>query len=373
MDEERLPLLIFGQTARFIAQSAAQLGYTTWVVDCFADRDTQKVADRCIRIPPLELLSIESILTSFELITQQQRCLLIFSTGIERFYELLNCLPTHIQILGNDFQVLDKLRSPQRFFPLLQQLDIPFPETHWVQAFDKKKKRWITKDLMSSGGIHIQDTDITNYTARHLIFQEYINGRSGSVSFLADGESVFIFGFNEQIHHTETFQLQQIINHFDISQSSKATLAKALEKLVTAITFRGYGSLDFMIDELANIYILELNPRLSASAELYANNTDMLRWHIQACIGKLPAEIQQQNSEMTNVTSLSYLFADKALFVKSKATWPVETRDIPHARQKIQPGEPVCTVLVEAQSHLDCDNKRHQVETEIRKNCLCSA
>jgi len=128
-----------------------------------------------------------------------------------------------------------------------------------------------------------------------------------------------------------------------------------------------------MIDELANIYILELNPRLSASAELYANNADMLRWHILACIEKLSDDIQQQNSEMTNVSSLSYLFADTALFVKSETTWPAEARDIPHARQKIQPGEPVCTVLVKAQSHLDCDNKRHQVETEIRKNCLCSA
>jgi predicted ATP-grasp superfamily ATP-dependent carboligase len=158
-----------------------------------------------------------------------------------------------------------------------------------------------------------------------------------------------------------------------MSHSSQSTLTTSLEKLINATSFRGYGSLDFIIDDTGDIYILELNPRLSASAELYSNNADILRWHIESCIGKLPSELQRQHSQTSTISTLSYLFAETLVFVKSDAQWPEVAHDIPHPKQTIQPGEPICTLLIQATSQQDCDNKRLQLETEIMNNCLYSA
>ncbi len=368
MPDEQLPLLIFAQTARFIAQSATQLGYQTWVADCFADTDTQQVADRLIQLAPIEQLSIESLLSSLEFLTQKQPCLFICGAGIERFYPLLRQLPPHIQPLGNHFQVFKTLRSSQPFFGLLKQLAIPFPETRFTKPTDSNNKHWISKDMQGCGGSHIQTT--IESSAHHLVFQEYIKGRSGSVSFIADGNAIGILGFNEQINNSETFRLEQIINQFDISKSLQEKIIQSLEQLVKAIEFKGFGSLDFIVDDSDNIYILELNPRLSASAELYSMNSNILAWHIQASHGSLPKRSTQQAHA---VKSLSYVFADKPYQVSEQAQWPLQAHDIPKASQKIQVDEPICTLLIESASTQDANNKRHQLETEIKKNCLFTA
>ncbi|SFK13737.1 ATP-grasp domain-containing protein [Methylophaga sulfidovorans] len=370
MPQEQLPLLIFAQTARFIAQSAAQLGYQTWVADCFADTDTQRVSDRLVHLPSLDQLTTDSLLSSLHSLSQQQPCWLIFGAGIERFYPVLKQLPPHIQPLGNNFQTFELLRSADQFFPLLDELGIAYPETHFISPADKNKI-WLNKNLKSCGGSHIKYAN--HHPDNQVIFQEYIEGTSASVSFIADGYAASILGFNKQIHDKQSFVLQQLINQIDLTPSSIQKVATALQRLITATGFKGFGSLDFLVDDADNIYILELNPRISASAELYSNSGDILHSHIQASMGILPDELGYTYKHSTNTRALSYLFADKHYRARENTNWPSQAHDIPSSSQMIYPGQPICTLIIDAKSEQACQNIRHQLETEIVKNCLYSA
>jgi uncharacterized protein len=371
MPQEQLPLLIFAQTARFIAQSAAQLGYQTWVADCFADKDTQRASNRLVRLPSLDKLTIASLLSSLDSLSQQQPCLLICGAGIERFYPVLKQLPPHIRPLGNTFHIFEQLRSADQFFPLLDRLGIPYPETQLISPPDKNKRRWLSKDMKSCGGTHIKHTNI--HSNDQVIFQEYIEGTSASVSFIADGHIASVLGFNKQIHDKQSFVLQQLINQIDLTPSSVHKVSTALQQLITATCFKGFGSLDFLVDDADNIYILELNPRLSASAELYSNSGDILRRHIQASMGILLDYPSDKYKQSHNIRSLSYLFADTNYRVRGKTNWPPHAHDIPSDLEMIYSGQPICTLVIEAESEHACQNIRHQLETEIVKNCLYPA
>ncbi|WP_040576152.1 ATP-grasp domain-containing protein [Methylophaga thalassica] len=371
MPQGQLPLLIFAQTARFIAQSAAQLGYQTWVADCFADTDTQRVSDRLLRLPSLDKLTIAPLLSSLDSLSQQQPCMLICGAGIERFYPVLEQLPPHIQPLGNTFHTFEQLRSADQFFPLLDRLGIPYPETHLISPPDKNKRRWLSKDMKSCGGTHIKHTNL--YSDEQVIFQEYIEGKSASVSFIADGKAASVLGFNEQIHDKHTFTIQQLTNQIALNPSSQQKVSTALQQLITATGFKGFGSLDFLIDEADNIYILELNPRLSASAELYSNSGDILRRHIQACMSTQADNLAYQDIQKHSIRTLSYLFADKNYRVREKANWPPQAHDIPSDQQMIHSGQPICTLIIDTEFEHAYQNIRHQLETEIVKNCLYPA
>ena len=106
MQDQRKPILIFAQSARFLAQSAAQATYPVWAADFFGDLDTISVADRWLQIPALSQLHHDTILSIFSDLTQGEACTLICGSGIEKHYPLLNKLPSHIQLVGNSANII---------------------------------------------------------------------------------------------------------------------------------------------------------------------------------------------------------------------------------------------------------------------------
>lgn len=358
----RLPLLIVAQSGRFIAQSATRAGYPVRVADCFGDMDMLNVAERWHPLPALHELSPQIFLNMLEQLSDGQPCLLVCGTGVESFYPVLAQLPPHITLLGNSPETIARLRQPTSFFALLDKLGLPYPPTFREPP---ALLNCLVKDLQSAGGSHIHQPDGQSLSKTQF-YQQLIDGQSRSLCFIADGKEARILGWNRELNRAGEFYLQQIRQPDLPDVSHQQPLQTAVLKLVAATGLKGFNSLDFIVDKSGHLYLLELNPRITASVELLAQ-TDWFQWHISACNGHLAVPKPGIDGP---IRLLYYQFADSDLTISSHAVWPDECHDLPGPGSHIRADMPVCTFIVEAESVQQCEARLQQVKNAALKNCL---
>ena len=134
----QVPVLIFAQSGRYLAQSATQAGHTVWVADCFGDVDTLDIAERWKKLPPLHTLNNTHLLELLTTFANGQDCLLVCAGGIEKYFPILSQLPTNIKCIGNNSDTIKKIKTPQLFFSLLTRLAYPTPSHNFSNQKSKR-------------------------------------------------------------------------------------------------------------------------------------------------------------------------------------------------------------------------------------------
>jgi uncharacterized protein len=362
MQEPSLPVLIFAQSGRYLAQSATQAGHTVWVADCFADTDTQEAATRWKKLPAFSELDASNLLQLLTTFTNGQDCNLVCGSGVEIFHAILTQLPENIHYLGNSSNTIEKIKNPSLFFPLLAQHQLPYPATQLEQP--NSNETWLFKEHTGLGGTHIipstkQLGDKRGY------FQQKIIGDSASILFLADGKKTQPISINKQIvtdKQPRPFQLAAIESLFVITETHRQLLYQAIDIITQETGLVGLNSLDFIIDDNEQLFILEINPRPSASAELV--NTELLfQHHLQACQGKQTLDIPIIAN--ANHTGLYYLYAPQAVTISLKMNWPKQSHDLPQAGTIIEANQPICTIIVADSDTERCQQKQQLISAKI--------
>ena len=335
-------VLIVAQSGRFLAQLAHRAGYSIWVADCFGDQDTLAIADRWL--PLADLHDHAAVAKTILDLSQHQPCLLIYGSGIEAFYPALNLLPESINIIGNSAKTIKQVKNPTHFFSLLQQLAIPYPDTSFA-ADDAQPNRWLSKPICGFGGRLISDqneqTDSEPY-----YYQRYINGLNGSVLFLADGHSAQACGFNQQFRRALSdtpFLLSGLSTPLSLSTTLQRRLEDIVNRIVAHSGLRGFNSLDFIVTTDDDVFILEINPRISASVELIDTEQPLFKQHLAACLDQSMSPFSSTPVQR----HLHTIFAPCDLITPDFIDWPETYHDRPKAKVLIKNGAPICTVLVE--------------------------
>ena len=344
MRNQHTPVLIFAQSGRFIAQSATQAGYRVWVADCFGDQDSLAVSERWQKIAPIHQLSKQQILDTFSTLSQGEECLLICGSGIEKHYSILNNLPANITLIGNSVKTIHTIQTPTLFFNLLRQLELSYPDTRFKQPNDGE---WLTKTSSSFGGTSIQ------YLKAHQqiggdYYQHCIKGESGSALFIANGEHAQLLSVNQQYLQpcaSSPFRLGGITSPWPLSEQHQHHLKLVINKISSSTGLKGLNSIDFIISESNTLFILEINPRISASAELLDCSDTLFKHHINACNGLLP---EQSIVTVTSPSRLHYFYAQNEISISPKMVWPSSCHDIPSAGTSINKDDPICTLKIQA-------------------------
>ncbi len=357
-----LPLLIVAQSARFLAQSAQQAGRRVWVADCFNDVDTILCAERIQRLPQLDKLTVTNWLDRLRELSQGTACQLVYGGGFEHHPTLLDALPKQIQLLGNTPKTLRQITQPHSFFTMLTNLSLPFPEISWQPP--EKKDGWLFKPYESLGGINIFPAHSPLIsTVNKGYFQRKLTGTSGSALFLADGAQTQLIGLNRQWcapAPQAPFRLGAIEPLPNINDSHIAKINAAIMLITQSTGLVGLNSLDFIISDSGALHFLEINPRPSASAELYDNKGSLLTAHLSACQQtEEPKLIYNQH----NIRQLSYLFAaEKSMRIPKNMQWPTACHDIPAGNTEIAAHQPICTLLLSGQSPTSRDQQQYEAD-----------
>lgn len=339
------PLLIAAISGRALAQSARRGGYRVTVLDCFADRDTRVAAAECRAVArPASLhFSRRALLDAAAELAPAAP--LVYGSGFEAHPRLLARLAEGRRLLGNAAAVLRAVKDPRRFFLLLDALAIPHPEVrHDPPA---APEGWLVKHGGGAGGTHIRPAGARR-TRKGDYFQRLETGRAMSALFLADGRRALLLGFNEQWTSSAREGLSYLfggaVGRVPIAAPLASRIMDRLDALVAETGLVGLNGLDFLLDG-GRWSVLELNPRPTATMELYDPDYDggLLRLHIEACHGALPATARTGPARAQSI-----VHAREAWRVDPGFAFPSWCGDIPNPGVAIRPGDPLCTVHAEA-------------------------
>ena len=313
--------LIIATSGRMLAQFAKRENFNVVVIDCFADLDTLQFAKKVIRV---DSLSIENLKAALNELSEFKITGVIYGSGFENHGESLYFLESRFEIFGNSAAVFGLVQNKREFFAALDFLKIPYPETHFT--FPTEQKNWLSKPLKGQGGIGI------NSQKNDIYWQQFCEGKSGSALFLAKQKLTKIIGFNTQWTHGD-FLFSGISNHSDLNDFQKIQIESWLQKLVNHFNLQGLNSLDFIHTE-NEIFVLEINPRISASVQLY--DLPLFQAHLTQNLKSIP---QQKFS------AYEIIFAPHSLIIPKNFNWSENCHDLPHSGVIIPQNSPICSMI----------------------------
>ncbi len=341
-------LIIAAITSRAYVNLAAKSGFDVIAIDCFNDVDTKRLAKQSYQVPmQAGQLSESHLLEIIKKLDLQDVVGLCFGAGFEKQPSLLTQISQYVQVIGNSAQTIAQCKQARPFFATCDALGVPHP----IVTFDlpASTNGWLVKQVGGSGGMHINTLKNGAYQPSEAVYlQQFQAGQSVSCLFLADGQQSQIVGFNElwlDDDMTDCYRYGGAVSGASFSNEAKRRLVNYVAALTKTLGLRGMNSCDAICDG-DDVYVLEVNPRLSATAELYAD-ADLMARHIASSDEALSKQsLWQQAGSMAH----QIIYADNDLVIEGNMSWPAWVADIPEAGSVFDAGMPVCTVLAGAEN-----------------------
>ncbi len=371
-------MMIIALSGRALARSAVRGGYRPLVLDSFADLDTCALASRCARVKTRQgRFEVDDLLRNVVMLTPPKgKVGFVYGAGLESAASLLEQLDSRVIVYGNPADVVATVNDPRAFFGLLDELSIPHPRVQFSVA--EANDTWLVKRAGASGGWHVDRWKDTSDYAPGSYLQQRIDGQAMSAVFIADGFRTAVLGFNTlwtQQHHysASPFAYGGAVNRAQLSSPQRRALARFIADLVRTLGLRGLNSLDFVTQD-ERCYVLELNPRPSATFSLYDADVagGLLNWHLRSCQGRL-TRMPQWRAGRVRAHSIVYAMCD--LQIPHDLHWPMWSTDRPRAGTRIARGEPVCGVFADGRdvSHVHALLELRQAELVSSLERICEA
>ncbi|SIT38482.1 conserved exported hypothetical protein [Paraburkholderia ribeironis] len=358
---------VAGLSARLLAQSAAHAGLRVAALDIFGDRDTRETAELWCDIGGGGGLTIdgERLTHALARVARLPHFLgWIGGSGLEPLMAQLCRAPGLPRLIGNDAQASAAVREPRRFFALLDALQIAHPAVSFARP--ATPQGWLFKHADGCGGTHIKAASAlgTEPLSAQGYFQRISNGRSLSALFIGARGRAHLIGFAEQLTCTAgnlAFVHAGSIGPIDLPPAVAARVQEALDALCARTGLVGINSCDFLLDGDA-FEVLEINARPSSTMALYETASPdawpngLLACHLDACrFGRLPSTASAAPSVQPRwCAGQRVLFAPKPFTVSAgfsdACLRDPHCCDVPMPGTRVEPGQPVCTLLVRAAS-----------------------
>lgn len=368
-------IIIISISSRALAESASRAGYNVNTIDCFADSDTQSVANIVHQVTYKEDGFIER-----ELISKTQQILaslpsarIILGSGFESSPELIDKLKLLAPTFSNTKETITKVKHPFILSRLLEKNKIANPATQLDKP--NTSKGFLIKKSGGQGGTHINYLEKlnSNITDDHY-YQEFVAGDVFSVLFLADGKQAQVVGFNHQLKSDDFVELPFLYKGAIKLNRNNINNGEIIENIVNIIAsecnLKGLCGLDYIVKENGEIVVLEVNPRPPATFELHETKQSLFDFHLAAFDGELQ-DVESEDVEDIRYDAHAILYAKEKLIINDSFAWPKWTKDRPQAGSNIQIKCPVCTVHA-SENSIDKTksllfNRLSQIETMLKK------
>ena len=326
--------LIVANSGRMLAEAAKKANFIPLVIDVFADLDTQEYATAYRQVKSLSLADLVPAVGFF--IERYAVTKVIYGSGFECYPESLFYLNSRLEIQGNTAEVFACLLDKPVFFSVLDGLNIPYPEV--VFNPPDYAADWLVKPMQGQGGVGISYYQATDSIKESFYWQKFQAGVPHSVLFLADGKDVQVIGFNRQwsVHLNDTlaFIFSGVINNAELPAGDKQKIMVWLKQLVFVFGLNGLNSLDFIFTTDC-CYVLEINPRPSASMQLYDDN--LLVRHVDLLLF--------EPILLNSYTGYQIVYADSDITIPEQFIWPDWCSDLPKAGNICHTGQPICSII----------------------------
>ncbi len=244
---------------------------------------------------------------------------------------------------------------------------MPHPPTTF-QKGQTANGKWLAKSAASWGGTHIVEANsVAERPERY--YQQYIEGISGSVLFLAAANDIQLLLFNQQFSvnaNLYNFSLNALSSGLQLELKKQKFLHQALQKLTEHLSLTGLMSLDFILKPSGEIFLLELNPRPTASCQLLSNDAPITSWQLMSSTGVMP-EIALELPAKKRI--LWFCFAPRQIIIPADFDWPEYCHDLPVGGSVIDKGDIICCLMLDETEH----NNAHHLANILVKNLAVTA
>ncbi|QDS87904.1 hypothetical protein EC9_20870 [Rosistilla ulvae] len=355
-----------GATARAAAQSARRSGLRVAAIDLFGDRDLRDVCDRWSPLRSDRSLTEQLAGESVDAVVPLG--------GLESRLQELDALRETHRVFGATAQQIRQLNDPAWLDRAAQVAGLARPPrcTHKPSP----ASGWLFKRALSTGGLGVfiadsmpADSDPDDW------FECQIPGRSFGVNFLASRDRVDWIGVAASLRSRQRpkpFQYEGSIGLPMLPDSLQQRLQRLAEYIVQETQLRGLFGIDVIVDPAQRIWLLEVNPRWTASMELFDHgSTSLLQLHVAACQEEEVAAIETSKTLMGK----RVLYADRPIHfvyqrLRDAIPAAIQIADVPTENSEIPQGQPICSLIVlgacpreiARQLAAACRNKRVSVD-----------
>lgn len=352
-----------------LAELAVRDGYTVTALDYFGDSDLRALcpSHSLLRDYADKAYSPRALVTASKSVAAAA---VTYGASFENHPDLVEELSVGRVLLGNTPETLRRVRDPFELQRILGEGGFSFPETcleiksHESRVVRHLAQRWLWKPLRGGGGTHVRwlgDADMGEGIVQEYegIVQEYIEGMVCSFSFVANGQEARVIGVTEQLiglpeFGTGDFRWCGNLSPPRVPEAELDAIWQQADPIAAYLTahfgLRGLNGVDFVWRD-KRIWVLEINPRPSASTELF--DGPLFDWHVRGCLGE-PIR-PSWSLRLTRSVGKVVVFAPYDLTVGDTQHWRShELRDIPHNNEHIRQGHPICTALATAATPVDC-------------------
>lgn len=391
-------IVIVGVSTRALAESAWRAGFECETVDAFGDLD-QKSSVHNISFHR-DLNRRYSASAAAAAARRFSARAAAYVGNLENHPDAVHRLAAGRVLLGNPPDVLERARDPFLLSEVVGATGARTPLTlrpSEARCADPNR-RWLRKPMRGGGGSGVRPWRPGEPLGHREIAQEYVEGMPASMVFLADGRTAALLGLSRQLAGNSAedvfgatgFRYAGSLYPLcspDVEPRVNPTAHPSLEDqaagVATAVTaafgLRGVNGLDLVLrdDEL---FVLELNPRYPASAELIerATGLSIFEAHTDACLGHIPIagcpRLTPGHEQRAAVWGKAVLYARDDVVVGDTSCWLDDDgiRDIPFPDERIPGGGPVCTVFARGVTHAECHArlvaKTHIVEANLHRS-----
>lgn len=373
-------IVIVGASARAAAMSALRGALLPIAADLFADMDLQ-VLCRSERIDdyPDGLI---------ELLPKLPAGPWMYTGGLENHPSLLARLERQRPLLGNSSDVVAAVRDPLRLADALRDYGLPAADVS-LQRPPHSPRRWLDKPICSSGGIGVRfaEGDSPTRAAREFdrradrYYQAFIKGQPASALYIATEDGVKLIGVTHQLIGEDWtgcstgFGYCGSVGPVDVRCQQQDQLQRLGKCLTDTFELRGVFGVDIILRD-ESLWPIEVNPRYTASAELYdwALDASIVRCHYDACLRqRLPntsfvAGPGHFGKAVVYATQSCILSQTQCLELQSwnqGLGWPI-VADIPAPDSKFDAGDPLVTVCAAERTVQGVKQSLRELANEVR-------
>ncbi|MEM6690429.1 MAG: ATP-grasp domain-containing protein [Planctomycetota bacterium] len=261
--------------------------------------------------------------------------------------------------------VEDRMNYPS----LVQRTGFKLPPTPLI-ATEDSKHRWLLKSAKSSGGLGIVDAPLEQ-SAEALSFRDntndhleaWIPGRRWGASFFSDGRRAILQGVcRSLIHHAEDlpFLYAGSYGPCNVTSSMQRTLSKLGNQVVERSQLQGGFGIDFLETRSNELFLLEINPRLTASMELIelAQETSFIQRILATSTDQLTGNAIKPNFPIPTARSPHWykrvIYGSASGNIAPSRLAKIERRldgtrwrlaDLPSRVTKVDRSTPICTLI----------------------------
>jgi len=375
---------VIGSSGRIAAQALSRAGYTIDVFDCFGDADTRQAARNLTVVTPTpDAPFLPAHATLIPLIQEWKGFNpsgWIFSTaGFEASPDMLEYLDSIDTYLGNRAQSVMRTKDPWEFYRVCQGHDFATPKILPLPPLNQNpSQQWLKKTIGGSGGTHIHAVTFEEASTLRAPFyaQEHIEGEALSLLFLSGPEITQVLSCHRQYLAPGSdcpYRFGGLVVAADIPERAIALLTRACTQLSQDFGLVGLNGLDAIWDG-NDLWLLEINPRPPASLSLYPSAllAQLFEAHLSYCSSNTPTHryLPHLHSTVSGVTEptlhgvedisrsmwnhhnllnrgMAIVYATGLLSIPADFRFPSSCHDLPVLPRTFEPGEPVCSVVVE--------------------------